>query len=272
MIEEQITKELEKQGVLKTEKAEEKQSSDEQIEQRDLSDFEREQKDKGWNPNGVKTAEEWARNEPLYEEIKKRGKEIKSLERAIDNLTKIQTRKEELAYNKALDQLRNERDAAIKLGNVQAVKHIEQQQLKLHESQKQEDPAIQEFRSKYGHLLTSNNYEEMEIADFIKRRDGELMSHKLPPAEHLRLLEEHAMKKFPSYFKQDGDPEERDERLPIVESGQGSNVSKPRSSSKKFTFDDLSPEQKKIGKEFERLKVMKLSEYIKDLADLGDIR
>ena len=74
----QIEAELASAGI-ETPKADEQQHNT-------LTEFEQEQHAKGWNPGGPKSAEEWARSEPLYEEIKRRGKENKQLQRTLESL------------------------------------------------------------------------------------------------------------------------------------------------------------------------------------------
>jgi hypothetical protein len=78
----------------KGQESEKKAETNEKI----LTDFEKEQQAKGWNPEGEKSAEEWLRAQPLYDEIKKRGKEIKQLQRTVDNMKSVMEKQTKLAY------------------------------------------------------------------------------------------------------------------------------------------------------------------------------
>lgn len=242
-------------------------------EEKQYTSFEQEQIEKGWNPEGVKSAEEWSRSEPLYEEIKARGKEIKRMQKALDALTEHMTKQEKIAYDKALKTLSQEKEDAILRGDVKAVQQIEQQHIELTTPKEiKKIPEADEFTERYEHILNSANFEEMEIAAFVYSRDKELMDRKLSPAEHMKTLESHMLKKFPSYFNKGKEEEVVDRaRSRTVETGEGSNVSRV-SGKKKFNFHDLSPEQKQVARDFEKFGVMKIDKYIEQLIELKELQ
>lgn len=235
---------------------------------REFTELEQEQLAKGWDPDGVKSAEEFARAEPLYEKIKAQSKELKQTKRAVDELKALMQKQEKLAYQKALDTLRQEKDEAILRGDLSTVREIEKQQQEMDNAPQPVAAPVADFLERYGDLFKSTDYEEMKIVEFVTRRDSELMRRKLPPEEHVKLVEEHMMKEFPNYF---GAGKETVGRAQGVEAGLGSNVAGKPSAIKKHTFHSLSDEQKKVARDFEKLGIMKTDEYIKSLVDLGEL-
>lgn len=267
-IEDEIKTELKAQGII-----EDKEQHEEIIEEplnhsgKEYTAFEKEQMDKGWNPDGIKSAEEYARTEPLYEEIKARGKQLKQMQKAIDSLTEHMTKQEKLAYNRALDTLRKEKEEAVLRGDLQTVTQIEHEQARL-TTVPESIPEADAFTDKYGHIFKSPGFEEMEIAEFVKQRDIDLMSRKLSPKDHMQALEEHMVKRFPNYFNKK-EVVSRDNSS--VEMGDGDNVAR-KSSNRKYSFNDLSYEQKKVAQDFKSRGIMTVEKYIKDLVDLGELK
>lgn len=233
---------------------------------RELSAFEAEQAAKGWDPSGEKSAEEWHRAAPLYNELKERGKEIKQLRRTVDELKQHMQKQDQIAYNRALAELSVQRTQAIKSGNVDLVDQIDnaKQDLNHQISSIPDIPdAVIEFKEKYDEILNGVSYEHMQMAEFIRKRDAELFKKHLSPEDHMATLEEHLHKEFKDFFQKS--PRNS------VEAGYEDNVAKP-SSRKKAVFNDLNPTQKQIARDFERMGVMKPEEYIKQLLEAGEIK
>lgn len=274
-IEDTIKQTLKEQGIDASEaieKAHEQEApavDDSHHSDRDFSEFEREQMAKGWNPDGVKSAEEYSRTEPLYEEIKSRGKQLKQMQKAIDALTQHMSKQEKIAYDKALHTLRQERHEAIARGDIRDVERIEAETQQLLTPPPVAIPEAEAFKEKYENIFNSANYEEMEIVKFLQERDVELMSRNLAPAEHMKTLEQHMLKKFPSYFGQKEVVNRND--TSSVETGNSSNVVK-KSSRSRFSLHDLNNEQKQVARDFEKFGIMKVDEYIKQLVELGELK
>lgn len=239
-------------------------------ESKEYTEFEKEQMSKGWNPDGVKSAEEYARTEPLYDELKNRGKQIKQMQKTLDEVKDHIKKQEQVAFDKALAHLRQERLEAIARGDIQAVMDIEKHQHNMQQVTETSAviPEADAFTEKYEHIFKSSDYEEMEIAEFVKNRDVELMNRHMSPKEHMATLEQHMLKKFPSYF---GQKEVVNRSETSVESGTGSNVAK-KASKTRYTLHDLSPEQKQVARDFEKFGIMKIDEYIKQLAEAKEIK
>lgn len=265
-IEKNVTEQLESKDILKKDSP---RNSDVKSE---LSEFEKEQQSKGWNPDGPKSAEEWARSEPLYDELKKRGKEIKQLQRTLESMKSVMDKNEEMAYKRALAQLQQDRDNAIALGNVPLVNQIEQQAaaLKVKPNAEPEIPqVVQDFKERNDEWLTGTSYKHMKMQDFAMRRDQELASRNLPPDKHMEILEQHIKAEFPDYFTTNEDDEDRLSNNVVDSSGNSGVVSK---SKKKYSLKDLTQEQKQCAHDFERLGVMKIDEYISHLVKVGELK
>lgn len=264
----EVEKFLEAEGVpienKETQEAQQKDQSTERV----LTDFEKDQAAKGWNPTGEKSAEEWARAAPLYDELKERGRELKQLRRTVDEMKQHMQKQEKLAYERALADLQSQRNAAIQNGNVNLVNQIDEAQANLVPTSYEavEEPlAVSDFKERNASWLNGTSYEEMKMAEFALKRDNELAAKKLSPDAHMKVLEEHIKKEFPEYFRTG---EER--TTSAVESGYGDNVAKPVSK-RKATFNDLDSTQKQIARDFERMGVMKVEEYVKQLVDAGEV-
>lgn len=262
-----ITAELEQQGIKSEQPVEEASEAAPAESERTYTDFEKEQMEKGWNPNGPKSAEEWERHEGLYAEIKKRGKQIKTLSRTIDELREHMTKQEQRAYERALAELTREKHKASRAGDFELVEALEkeQQNLKPVEMVAPLPPAVSDFLERNATWLNGVSYEEMQMSEWTKKRDVELAQKGLDPDKHMALLEEHVHKQFPDYF---GHKEARPGLA--VESGRSDASSTTKSTPKK-TFHDLNDTQKQICRDFERMGVMTKDQYISQLVELGEL-
>ena len=251
-----------------SEQAEQEVAKQEANEEKILTAFEEEQAAKGWNPNGPKSAEEWARAEPLYEELKVRGKEIKQMKRTIDELKNHMQKQEQLAYEKALSELNNQRREAIATGNAELVEKLDEERVKLDMPTMAEKPqAVLDFEDRHADWLAGTSFEAFEMQKFALERDQQLATRNLDPEEHMTLLEDHVQKKFPEYFNKG---EASKSMGSAVESGTNdSTTSSGRK--KKYDFNDLSAEQKQIARDFKKMGVMEIDDYISQLVDNGDI-
>lgn len=258
-VEEQVKEELSKMGVNPEPEAKEPE--------RELTDFEKEQYAEGWRPDGEKSAEEWARTAPLYKGLEARGKQIKQLQRTVDSMKELMMKQEKAAYAKAVADLEQQRRQAIEQGNAEAVDYIETQKNNLAPPAIQEEmhPSIAEFKEKHKAWLEGSSYEEMKMQDFVNRRDAELMKRGLAVEDHLQTLEEHVQKEFPEYFGI------KSGRAQAVESAASSGVVRGKTG-KRYVFADLSSEQKTVAKDFERMGVMPVNDYIKKLVELGELQ
>lgn len=217
----------------------------------------------GWVPTGERSAEEFVKY--ALEQHPARGKELKQLHRTIEELKVHMQGQEKKAYERAMRDLQTRRQQAIAQGDVDMVNALDQEKEQLAPPPSDlPHPAIVDFTERYAKYLNGVSYEEMQVADFIQKRDRELARFNLAPDEHMQKLEDHVIKQFPEYFGQS-------KNAPSVESGYGDGVSNVKTK-KKFSFADLNPEQKQCARDFERMGVMKIDEYISDLVKSGDLK
>lgn len=224
--------------------------------------------EQGWKPDGEKSAAEFLRAAPLYDEIKNRGREIKELKATLDELKAHQDKQIKLGYEQALRDLEQQRIDAIEMGDVASVTELDAQIHEQREHIKPEKPVLPpevvSFGERHKDWIEDPSYQGKLMREFAKERDEELLQYNLPPEEHLKVIEKDLKMKFKDYF---GNKEvDSEEVYPSVESGAPA----PRKS-KKVTFADLSPEQKKCARHFEKRGVMTVEAYIKQLKQLGDI-
>ena len=232
------------------------------------SSVEDEAKAKGWKPDGPKSAEEFLRAEPLYDEIKARGKEIKELKKTMEEMKQFMTKQQQLGYKKALDDLQSQKTLAISEGDVEKVSELD---VKISETSKnitpdktESIPEVQAFAEKHSKWLNDPSYECQKMREFVTKRDNELASFNLSPEEHINIIDREVKQQFKDYFK------EPVKDIPqVVESD-----SKPVKAEKKlkFTFRDLSPEQKDCCRHFKKRGIMNEEDYIKSLIETGELQ
>lgn len=256
----------------------------EQESSRELSEFEQEQVAKGWDPDGEKTAEEFARAEPLYGEISKRGKRLKEKDREIDDLRQTMNelkehlakqqqsmqQQQQIGYQRALEELYERRVDAIEAGNVQEVANLDQQinetSSQMQNIQRQELPApAKAFYERNKDWLESKDATAFEIREYADKRDKDLTRFNLPLDEHVRILEGDIQKKFADRF---GETAVNSPTVQAVEANTKTNT--PRRS--KYTINDLSDIQKACCNRFVKNGIMTAQQYIQQLVDMGELK
>lgn len=262
-VEDEIKEQLKAEGITPEEPKAEEQNEEQ------YTEFEQEQMKKGWKPGGEKSAEEFARAEPLYNELKARGKEIKDLKRTVEEMAEFMRKQEKHAYEKALKELSAQRYEAIQRGDVALVDKLDEERNQL--SHTPITPAavpvaVQDFTEKYSVILQPATYEQSKIGDWVRRRDNELSSRGLDPDAHMKLLETEMLERFSDFFGSN-------KSTSAVESGQGGNVVGKTSSKKLPSFNELTSEQKQAARDFVAYGTFKnTDEYIKKLVELGEIK
>lgn len=267
----EIQEKLKAEGIKLDDVKDRKKEETQEHKERELSAFEQEQMKKGWKPDGKKSAEEWAKDGDLAEQVKsKYEKKIQELEASIKAMREHVSKQDEVAYKKALEDLQKQKAQAISNRDAKAVEEIEKQQKDLEKNKTSiDDPGLR-FQAKYADLLNDMSFEAIEIQQWVFERDKLLGQKNLPPDKHVQTLEEHMLKKFPNYFNKSIDKEEND--VNIVESASSVSDARAHNKNKKFTINDLNPVQRELALKFERHKVMKVDEYIQQLVKSGDLK
>lgn len=283
---EKITEQLKAMGIDDSEAPEKAVESPVDIEQVDLpetkeepqnaneslSEVEQEAMAKGWKPEGEKSAEEFLRAEPLYDEIKKRGKELKELQSTIAEMKKYMDQQREMGRREALEELKAQRENAIYEGNVTKVDEIEgkmkefDSELPKNETTEDQPEVVTNFVSEFQQVTESLDETFKErVRLYALERDEQLARWGYSPEKHMAILKEELKEKFPSVFDK---KEEPSNAYAAVES---SSRSVTKSSGRKVTFADLNPDQKKAARYFDKHGVMSVDDYIKQLQQIGEI-
>jgi hypothetical protein len=270
----------------------------------EYTEIEKQALEQGWNPKfsgpTAKTAEQFVRDGSFFKKIDAQKKEILELKEAFQNMTSHQKKLEKASYERAKAELQAERRAAIEIGDVDTVEHLDlrldhtKEQLKALDQQPQvvapvqntPDPAAFEFKEKNKSwfnvdLLNKNqadlkgeelqNYKMTKAAftydDYLgmKIKSGEL---NYTPAQALQAVEEFIKDTYADRFSNENPNKES---APAVgRSTTGSTASSPTS---KLTAK-LSDHQKNVYKMYLRAdpKFGTLEEYAKQLQDIGDLK
>ena len=228
--------------------------------------------DKGWKPDGPKSAEEFLRAEPLYAEIKQRGKELKNLRSQVEELMKHVGGLKKAGYQDKIDVIAAEREDAVVRSDMETLNYLDEELHKVKTEMGQEPvqpdmhPAAVDFVNKYSDILQDYSLESQGIKEFIDTRDKQLASHNLDPSVHIQTLEKDMMAKFPEKFQK-----ESVEKAPAISAVESDTRPVTTKRKAKYTFSDLSSDQKNIYKYMERKGVMEGKEYIKQLVDTGEL-
>lgn len=243
----------------------------EEIPSKEVVDIEKEAAEKGWKPGGPKSAEEFLRAEPLYDEIKARGKEIKELKRTIDEMKEFMDKQKEMGYRQALEELKSQRKEAISQGDVELVddldKKIKETEVEYApEKPKDNEFYANEFLGKYKSIMEQDDLFEA----YVMKKDSELAKDGLPPKAHFKLLEMEIMQKFQD--KLNPKKEEVIEKVvPTVES----NTYATKTKSKEPTFVNLKDKMSKLqiqnAYDFEKKNIMSKDQYVKELIEMGEL-
>ena len=230
---------------------------------------------KGWKPDGPKSADEFLRAEPLYEELKQRGKELKTLRSQVETLTKHVGGLKKAGYQEKIDVIQAERESAVARSDQDSLNYLDDELQKVQTEMVQEvqevqepqaHPAALEFLDKYKDVLQDYSLEAQGIKEFIDERDKQLATHNLDPVIHMKTLEKDMKSQFPDSFRTE---QQTEAPIMAVESDSRPVTSRRKS---KYAFSDLSADQKNIYKYMERKGVMTGPEYIKQLAEIGELK
>lgn len=268
----------------KSEKGEEDNKSSEkgfkerQDFQESLNDIEKIASQYGWKPEGKRNAEEYIkfaleqfpeRGEALSKQartIESKDSELGKMKAVLDELSSHMQKQKDLAYQKAVNDLQQKRKQAIVNGDIARVEQIDKEQINLQNKSSDKLKVVEDFKSRNREWMDGTSYDALEMQEWLLHRDNQLGSRKLDPVEHMRILEEHLHKKFPDYF---GMSESKTNA--IDGSAHNSNVV-GRSGKKSFTVKDLTKEQRDVAEYLSAGGHLKISEYIQQLVDSGDLK
>lgn len=226
----------------------------------------------GWQSDGEKSAEEFVK--VALDKFPDQSKKIKQLFRTVEELKEHMTKAETRAYEKARLELDAQRKQAIYDGDVERVEALDKAREDLKPASieaptQQLHPAIADFEERNGSWLNGTSYEELKMQQWVEAHGAILGRKKLPVDEHMALLEDHVRKEFSNYFD---NKEDKQIASPVSSSRENVTSTATRSKGKAPTFNDLNAEQKQIARDFEKMGVMTIENYIKDLVKHGELK
>lgn len=231
----------------------------------------------GWKPEGKRSAEEYIkyaldqfpeRGEALSKQAKKiedKDSELGKMKVILNELASHVKKQKDLEEQHSKNYLQQQRRQAIELGDVNLVERIDQEQARSNIPH-----AVQEFKQRNFEWLEGTSFEALEMQAFARQRDNELALRKMPPDEHMKVLEEHIKKKFPAYFN-DGYEKEHINKSDAVDSLHNSNVVNANKPKRAYSIKDLTKEQQEVARYLEREGHMKMADYVKQLVENGDL-
>ena len=220
---------------------------------------EKEQKaiEMGWRPKeeyeGDKRwvdAEEFLERQELYDGIHKANRKTKKLEKVIEALLVHNKKIEEVAVQKALDTLKQEKKAAAKDNDIEQVVILDEKIAELKENSKDTKPADSIVQEVWSEFKENNPWFDPDNAAYDEEMEtyaqgvGTKLERANPDWAHEKLLSEVAKqtkKAFEHKFQN------TNRRAPNKVSGKPADTTTPNKE-EKITYNDLSPEGKSMYK------------------------
>lgn len=207
-------------------------------------------------------AEEYVARAPIFEKNRKLTRKIKDLESSVSALKQHYERVEELAYNRAVSDLKAQKIKALEEGDHAAVVDIDD---KIIELKKPKAPQVTS-NPDFDVWVERNPWYEVdeelkEYADFVGSRYASQNPGALPEQVY-RHAESTVRARFPEKFRNPN------KSRPAAVEG----VSRSSSKSSKPSWNDLPDHFQQVGNKFVRQGVMTRDQYIDDLIKLGEIK
>ena len=224
-----------------------------------------------FDPARYVDAEEFIKRKPLFEAIKKLGKENKELKKTVDSVVSFSQKNAEIAAKRAISELQAQKKEAIKIGDVDAVEAIDKN-IGSHQA------VISEVQN-----AKPANQIPQEIIDWTEKNqwfneDAEMQEEataltaaftKTHPNVGIEEALENTTKKMKAlhpdskYFKtRRNDP-------PPVETDHGDRESASDSGNKKYTMSRLNEDQRLCFNAYKK-NGMTLEQYCKKLEEIGE--
>lgn len=213
----------------------------------------------GWDPKGKKDEKSF-----LLDGLKMRNEKITDLYHMHEDMKTMMKQQEKNLYEQAKKDLAAQRDEAIQRGDVQEVHKLDKDeaQLKMQiEIQSAANKFVQDNESWYKGVSS----QEIKMQRACSEADRLIAAKQLPPEQHFKALEQYMKDEFPDYFGQG----EAKTKTVAVEGGQGQAISRTK---KKFSYDDLSNDQKNACDRYVKMKVMTRDEYVDEIVKAGRLK
>lgn len=244
------------------------QNQQEQTTEPQYTEIEQKAMSMGWKPQDDYSgdaewvsAEMWVARAPLFDKIEQQGRVIKNLQRAQEDFKKLHEKRMQTEYQRALKEMQQQKRDAIKEGDFELAADLDEK-IDEHKSQApvpEQAPANNEDAAFVNAWKGKNSWYDND-PELQEDFDGYFLSKINRGAdvkEAIQYAENRLRKQNPDKFG---------ERKPVskVEDGtKGTARTKPRESDIELTEDEL-----RVGKNFERSGVMTLKEYKEEIRKL----
>lgn len=214
------------------------------------------------DPEAWVDAKEFIKRAPLYEKNHKLKRELADMKATLHEVKGHISKVSEAAYNRAVADLTARRDEAIDNGDREQVREIDKE-IKAAEAMKTPvdnvHPAIMAWEKENGEWF----YKDAEISDFgLAHAQTYLNRNPNDFAGAMESMEKAVKRAFPEKFEKTNPARKAP---PAVETGGALGTKRT------FGKSDLSDEQRKVMGKFVRMGIMTEDDYIKDLAESGQI-
>lgn len=226
---------------------------------------------KGWTPkdkfNGdledFKGAKAFLKDGKLYEYISESNKSIKELKEALSTVVSNTRKAEEMAYNKAINEMKIKQKEAATIGDVETVAQITDE---LIQAQSKPVKSLQVAKSEFiarNPWYISEEPEDIEMSRYagdLARVIGD-KNPDISPEELLMAVEQKVKARFQTVKV--ATPAKMHSAVEASNNTIGSN--------KRVNVSDLPVEQQQMIKQLKGIKGFNVDQYVKELKDLGVI-
>ena len=231
--------------------------------------------ERGWVPKDVweadeknagkkwRDADEFNDRGELFEKIEELGKKAKNAQKALDQLSEHHKKVKEVEYNRALNTLKQQKKAALEDGDADALIAIDDKIADVKEQRRVETaPQNSEVPVELEQWVSKNKWYEQK-SEMAADADAIGISYKAKfpdksMKEVLTHVENQIKKLYPDEFENPNKP-----KTGLVES---SSTTKTTRSSGGFQLTD---EEERVARNFERQGIMTRDEYIKEIKALN---
>lgn len=237
--------------------------------------------EKGWSPDkeNLPEGKEWVdageflRNEKFFAEINKLKRETRQTKQAFEALKEHHRKVQEVERSNLLEQLKRQKKAALEEADHDAVIEIDEQisEVKSAKPEAVTEPAAggnEAFETWVEHNQWYTNDADMrQTADELGAAYFMRSGNKASPDEIYEYVEKRIKTLYSDKFAK---PASRKRATPAVE-GASTGRSQQRTTARKATAKDLSPDQRKVMKQFVKTGALTEQEYIDELIKIGEL-
>jgi len=241
----------------------------------EIDPIESKAREMGWKPQEEFSGEphdwvdarEFVGRKPLFDRLHEQGRQIKGLEKTLKATTEHVQKVGEIAYKRAVSELQKERRTAIEDADARRVNEIDQELGELKQDRAQAAQQTNEPPAEFTNWVEKNSWfnTDRELFDFAcaafdahqKRNPNVNLDEAL--AEVTKVTK----RAYPEKFGQKP-------AAPTHSAVEGSKT--PTQTRRGPGYGDLSDDQKRVCDNFVKSGVLTRDQYIKQLADIGELR